>query len=352
MKNYFNKYTAIILFAAGSIVTACTVESEAPASASSSPLIEKATPALAPSNSLITLTGKGLGEIQYITFSKGNIRAEINSTLNTESNLILRVPTTAIPGMQEIILKNSIGVETKIPFNVLGFPTIVDVSNYNFSKDSEITLTGKNLDDVTKVVLTGTTTEVAVKSKTATQLVVTMPTTTIAQATLSITNAAGTTATTQEFVSLDNAYKIFTEGYDNGYQDASWGSAGTISKTVSRTGTASVYKDYAKGNWHQLGFGWNGLSNNGFKFLSFWIKGGSKDYELFISTQTSKGGFAATDEPKKISVPANVWTYFKLPVAKLELWATGTSFNQIGWRIKGPDASDERFYIDDLIFIK
>lgn len=352
MKNYFNKYTAIILLAAGSIVTSCTVESDAPASASSSPIIEKATPALAASNSLITLTGKGLGEIQYITFSKGNVKGEINSAFNTDNNLLLRVPVTAIPGMQEIILKNSLGVETKIPFNVLGFPTIVDVSNYNFSKDSEITLTGKNLDDVTKVVLTGTTTEATIKSKTATQLVLTMPSTTLSQATLSITNVAGTTATTQEFVSLDNAYKIFTEGYDNGYQDASWGAAGKISTTVSKTGTSSVYKDYAAGNWHQFGFGWNGLPNNGYKFLSFWIKGGSKNMELYISTQRSKGGFANTDEANKIAIPANVWTYFKIPVAKLELWATGTSFNQIGWRIKGPDGGDERFYIDDLIFIK
>ncbi|MEY4541102.1 MAG: hypothetical protein RLZZ306_2859, partial [Bacteroidota bacterium] len=78
----------------------------------------------------------------------------------------------------------------------------------------------------------------------------------------------------------------------------------------------------------------------------------TKNMELFISTQRSKSGFANTDEANKIAVPANVWTYFKIPVAKLELWATGTSFNQIGWRIKGPDGGDERFYIDDLIFIK
>ncbi|MCU0469325.1 MAG: hypothetical protein MUF58_12055 [Arcicella sp.] len=66
--------------------------------------------------------------------------------------------------------------------------------------------------------------------------------------------------------------------------------------------------------------------------------------ELFISSQTSKSGFASFDEPTKIA--------FKIPVAKLDLWATGTAFNQIGWRIKGPDGGDERFYLDDIIFIK
>lgn len=352
MKNYIVKIITIGIIGMSWLATSCTVESEPAPSASTSPNIEKITPALAASNAVLTLTGKGLGGIQYITFSKGNVRGVINSTFNTDNTLIFRVPAEAIPGNQDIIFKNSLGVEVKVPFNVLGFATILDVSNYNFTRGSEITLTGKNLDDVSRVVLSGTTTEVSIKSKSATSLVLTMPSTTLAQSTLSITNGAGTTVTTQEFVSLDNAFKIFTDGYDNGFQDASWGAGGTVSKTVFKTGTASVYKDYAAGNWHQLGFGWNPTPNNGYKFLSFWIKGGSKDMELFISSQTSKSGFASFDEPTKIAVPANVWTYFKIPVAKLDLWATGTAFNQIGWRIKGPDGGDERFYLDDIIFIK
>lgn len=352
MKKYFSRYIIITLLATLTTVWSCTVESEAPAAASAAPTIEKAMPALAASNAVITLTGKGLGDIQYITFSKGNVKAAVNSTFNTDNSLIFRVPTEAIPGNQEIILKNSLGIESKVAFNVLGFATIIDVSNYNFSKGSEITLTGKNLDDVTKVILVGTTTEVVIKAKTATTLVLTMPSTTLSQAALAITNGAGTTVTTQEFVSLDNAFKIFTDQYDNGYQDASWGSGGTISKTVFKTGTASVYKDYAAGNWHQFGFGWNATPNNGYKFLSFWIKGGTKEMALYISSQTSKSGFASFDEPTKIVVPANVWTYFKIPVGKLDLWATGTAFNQLGWRIQGPDGGDERFYLDDVIFIK
>jgi hypothetical protein len=29
-----------------------------------------------------------------------------------------------------------------------------------------------------------------------------------------------------------------------------------------------------------------------------------------------------------------------------------TAWNQIGWRIQGPDDQDETFYIDDVILIK
>lgn len=344
--------TFCMLSSASWFVTSCTVEADPAPSASASPSIAKVTPELGASNTVLTINGQGLGDIVYITFSKGNVRATINSTLNTENNLILRVPVDAIPGTQEIILKNRLGVETKVPFNVLGFATITEVSNYNFSKGSEITLTGKNLDDVTKVTLTGTTTEATIKAKTTTSLTVTMPAIAGSQTTLSITNGAGTTTTTQEFVSLDNAFKIFTDDYAAGFQDASWGAGGAISKTVFKTGTASYYKDYAAGNWHQMGFGWTAIKNDNYKFLSFWIKGGSKDMNLYISTPTSKSGFASFDEPTKIVVPANVWTYFKIPVGKLDLWATGAEFNQIGWRIQGPDGGDERFYLDDVIFVK
>jgi len=51
-------------------------------------------------------------------------------------------------------------------------------------------------------------------------------------------------------------------------------------------------------------------------------------------------------------VPAKVWTYFKIPLSKLKLWDKGTPVKQLGFRIKGPDAQDETFYIDDLLLVK
>jgi hypothetical protein len=354
MKNYIYRLTLVVFFALTTIFTACDLERDAPAPASDNPTVTEIKPALAPANTVLTLKGSGLGDIRSITFEKENINAPVIPTFNTEGALIFRVPIEAVPGVQKIKFKNGKGVEFSTDFNVLGFAAITDVSNYNFVAGNDLTLTGKNLDDVQTVTLTGTTTNVTIKAKTATTLTITMPTTDLNESKLTIVNGAGATTTTQSFVNMDKAFRVFTDVYENGFQDASWGSGGMISTTVFKSGTASVYKDYAAGNWHQLGFGWNFINNDNYKYLSFWIKGGTKDLNLYISSGSSPSGFASFDEFSKIAVPANVWTYFKIPVTTLKIWGNNnaTAWQQLGWRIQGPDGADERFYLDDVIFIK
>jgi hypothetical protein len=345
MKNYVMRLLILNLIF-GLMVSSCSDDETL------KPSVGGISPMQGASNELLTLTGKDLSNVQTIYFEKGNVLAGFNPNFNTKKAILFRVPAEAVPGEQNIIFTNTDGTEFTVAFNVLGFANIIDVSNYNFSENTEIVLTGKNLDDVTSVVFSGTTTEVEIVSKTATTLTVKFPATTLTETTLDITNAAGMTKTTQSFVAIDNAFKIFTDNYAAGYQDASWGSGGAISTTEFKSGTASVYKDYAAGNWHQLGFGWTNTPNDNYKYLSFWIKGASANYDLYITTSASKSGFASFDSNTRITVPANVWTYFKIPVSTLELWSTATEWNQIGWRIQGPDGQDERFYLDDVILVK
>lgn len=355
MKTNLIKIATCLFLLASFSIWSCTQENDPPAAASMNPSIAAISLEKAAANELLSITGTGLGGVQYIKFSKGNVPAGINSTLNTDKALLFRVPEDAIPGKQDIIFTNSAGVEFKMAFQVLGFAVVSQVSNYNFVKGTELTLTGKNLDDVKQVLLTGTTTEATIKSKTATTVTIIMPAAAAAtsQTTLDIINESGPITTTQSFVAVDNAYKLFTEGYDNGTQDASWGAGGKISSDVAKSGSKSVYKDYAAGNWHQFGFGWNEIPKSaGYKFVSMWIKGGTKDMSLYISTESSKGGFASTDESTRIDIPANVWTYYKVSIEDLALYSKAPVFKQLGFRIKGPDGGDERFYFDDLILIK
>lgn len=345
MKNIKTNFLGLTLIL-GLFVWSCSDED------SLSPSAQEVSPPQGASNELLTVTGKDLSNVETIYFDKENIKAVFNPNFNTGKAILFRVPADAVPGEQNIVFTNMDGTEFSIPFNVLGFANIISVSNYNFSANDQIVLTGKNLDDVSSVVFTGTTTEVEIISKTATTLTLKFPATTLNETTLEITNAAGLSRTTQSFVAIDNAFKIFTDNYAAGYQDASWGSGGVISTTEFKSGTASVYKDYAAGNWHQLGFGWTNTPNNNYKYLSFWIKGASTTYDLYITTSASKSGFASFDSNTRITVPANDWTYFKIPVATLDLWSTATEWNQIGWRIQGPDGQDERFYLDDVILVK
>lgn len=352
MKRIYGSTILLAVMTISTLLFSCRKETESLAEASSSPKANAIDPATAAGGDILTLTGSGLGDIVKVVFSNGQVPAPFNPVFNTDNALVFRVPDTANGGSQQIIFTNRLGNEVSVDFNVIALPSVNEASNYNFTIGTVITLKGNNLNDVSKVVLTGTTTQATIISKTKRELVISMPASTANRTFLDITNSTGTITTSQEFVNLDLAYKFFTDAYGAGHQDASWGDPGFISTTVFKSGTASVGKTFAAGNWHQLGFGWSNISDAGYTYLSFWVKGASKDYSLWISTPTSVGGFASFENNTRINVPANVWTYFKIPVTTLRLWATGSAFNQIGWRIQGPDGQDETFYLDDVILVK
>lgn len=346
----------VLLFSSLLLFTACEKDTDgSPEVKPGNPQSTGINPGEAAGGAMLTLKGSGLGDMRSIVFEKGNVPAALISTLNTESAIVFRVPDTAFGGTQNILFTNSNGVTLSVPFNVVAMPSVTDVSNYNFSTGTEITLTGNNLDDVTSVVLDGSTTEVEVVSKSRKQLVLKFPQTTLSRAKLKITNASGTITTNQEFVSIDNAFKIFTDSYGADFSDGSWGDPGTISTTEMKTGTASVFKKYAKGNWHLINFAnwWPGVKKDpAYTYITFWVKGGSKDYTLYLTGDKRAGGFGNGDRSVPINVPANVWTYFKLPLSTVDLWNKGDTFNQLGFWIPGPDAQDETFYFDDVMLVK
>ncbi|MBC7866942.1 MAG: cell shape determination protein CcmA [Gloeobacteraceae cyanobacterium ES-bin-316] len=350
---------SLALLLAISLFISCRKEVSSVIEASSNPLADSVSPSRAAGNNVLTLTGSGLGDIISVVFENGNIPASFNPVFNTDKAMLFRVPDTANGGPQNIIFTNRLGKQFTVPFSVIALPIVNSTSNYNFKENTEITLTGNNLGDVNKVVLTANPAlQATIVSKSKKELVIRMPATTLFRSTLDITNLTGTITTSLEFVSLVNNFNFFTEGFDNGEQDASWGDGGVVSSTEAKSGTLSFSKNFQAGNWHQMGFGWNNVVNDGYTYLSFYMKGGSVDFELWIFTQQSPGSsdpFGNANQ--KIIVPAKVWTYFKIPVNTLNLWANGPGFNQIGWRIKGPGGGqvgtgDERLYLDDVMLVK
>lgn len=311
-------------------------------------------PDSASGGTLLVVKGTGLGAIRSIMFEKGNVPASFYTTLNTETVIQFRVPDTAYGGPQNIVFKNSAGDSTLVPFKVLAFASVNAASNYDFTGGSEITLSGNNLEDVISVSLTGTSDEATIVSANKKSLVIKMPSSTVNRATLDIVNSTGLSTTTQEFINIDQAYQIFTDNYANGFGDGSWGSGAFISTTEYKTGTASVAKTYQKGNWHLINFAnwWPGCANEGYKYLTFWVKGASEDYTLYLTGDKRAAGFGNSDQSTPVNVPANLWTYFKFNITDIKLWANGTPFNQLGFWIKGPDKQDETFYFDDVLLVK
>lgn len=346
------KNLKIFLLAGVLILAGCTKEEQSESKASKNPVADKLDPEKASGNTVLTLTGSGLGGITSVVFEKGNVPAPFNPTLNTDRALIFRVPDTANGGAQNIILTNRLGAQLKVPFNVVALPLVNTASNYNFVEGTEITLVGNNLQDVTSITIDGTAAAASIVTQSKKELVIKMPATTVNSAKLVLTNSTGPITTNQVFVNLDKAYKIFTDDYGNGFENGSWGPA-SISSTFAKSGTKSFKAGYNKGNWSADGFAnWNGVASMPeYNYLSFWIKGASADYTLYVTGDARAGGYGNSDRSVPIAVPANVWTYFKIPMTTLELWKKGP-MKQLGFWIEGPEKQDEAFYFDDVILVK
>lgn len=358
MTLYKSTYFAGVALLAGLALTACQKDTDgSPQIAPGNPVATKIFPDSAAGGVAVTLTGTGLGDIRTIMFEKQNVPAGFQSTLNTDGALIFRVPAEAAGGMQNIIFTNSAGQSLKVPFKVLAYPTVSDVSDYNFTKGTVITINGNNFDDVTTVAvadsLKGISDNATIVSKSKKQLVVQMPATTLNRATLAITNGTGRIRTKQEFVNIDKAMPVFTDAYGT-FVDNSWGDAGTVSTKEAKDGKASAAKTFQKGNWHLIGFAnWAGMAYDPtYTYVTGWIKGASADYSLYLTTDAAKAGFGGFDEKNRIDVKAGTWTYFKLKISDIDFWSAGSTLKQVGFRIKGPDKQDETFYFDDILLVK
>jgi hypothetical protein len=279
------------------------------------------------------------------------------STLNTESVILFRVPSDAEGGAQNILLTNSEGKTLSVPFNVLAYPQVNTVSNYDFVTGSQITLFGTNLNDVSDVKLTGTSDHATIISKVKTKLVISMPATTVTRATLDITNVTGMRTTTMEFVSITNNFVMYADAwgpgaYNSGVQSWSWGcSVSEVSDQV-KTGTKALKVAYVDGGLSLfLGSDWGspmGVFTDWYSptYITFWAKGDGKDVTLQIIPDSPPwdGTYSGGGE-KVVSVPADVWTYFKFPASVI----TG-KYGRLDIKISG--STDRAVYFDDLLYVK
>lgn len=307
---------------------------------------------------VLTLNGSGLGDIRSIVFDKGNVPAIVTSTLNTESALIFRVPDTANGGTQNIIFTNSAGKTLSIPFNVIAMPAVTEVSNYNFTTGSQITLTGNNLNDVTSVVLDGSSTAATIVSQTRKKLVISMPQTTLSKAKLKVTNATGTIVTNQEFFSIPNNFILFaddwgTGAYNSGVQSWSFDCDVSTSTTEVRSGTTSLKTKYKENGGLSLFLGsdWGDpmkvftdwLPNS--KYITFWAKAVDSEAKLEIITDSPPWDGTYSGKGKiEVTVPKDVWTYFKV-----QNGLTG-KYGRVNIILRG--STDKVVYFDDLMFLK
>jgi len=339
------------------VFIACKKDSDgSPGAKAGNPTATAIQPDSAAGGAVITLTGSGLGQMRSIVFSKNNVPATFQPNLNTETSIVFRVPDTAYGGPQNIIFTNVDGKQLSVPFRVIAKPKITGVSNYNFTTGSKLVLTGTNLADVTSVVFTGTSTAITIDSQNRNRMVITMPATTLARSTLDLTNVSGTTTTTEEFVSLENNFIIYADGfgpgaYGSGVQSWSWST--TVSEVTDpvKTGTRALKAEYQNGglslflgsNWGSPQLNFTDFHNPRPRYLSFWARNpGTAPVTILIQPDGGAGSFNATGQAS-VSLPANdQWTYFKIDYP-----FTG-NFARLNIRVQ----TNATVFFDDIIWIK
>lgn len=298
-------------------------------------------PASAAGGEVITLTGAGIGQIRSIVFDKNNVPANFTSTLNTESNLIFRVPDTAFGGPQNVIFTNADGKTLTVPFSVIALPNVTSAFPTDFETDSEITLTGNNLDDVSSVLLEGTTDAATIVSQSRKQMVIKMPASTANRAKLKLTNSSGVRITDMEFVNVSRALTVFTEQLNNGFESWSWGGDFTASTDDKITGTKSLKAAYdPAGSWGGMQLGNGGsIDISTYKYFGFWVKGADVDKNVQF--------WLNWGNQKVITVPANKWTYFRYELATN--YAGVNTVNNVTFQIFD---NGKTLYFDNIMFFK
>jgi len=340
---------ALIITVLAFTLNACRKDGDGHPDISSGGLVaDKLSPDSAGSGSLLTLTGTGLGDIRSIVFDKNNAPAPFYSTLNTATALIFRVPDTATRGEQNIVLTNGAGKQVLVPFKVLPFALVNSAFPTDFEPGTQITLNGNNLDVLSKVVLSGTSTEATIVSKSLNRAVIQMPATPVTRAPLILTTSAGDKATTMEFVNVKQATAaVFTDSLVNPAQSWSWGGTYTPSSDDVVTGSKSLKAAYdPAGAWGglQIGMGSELPIPAGSKYFAFWAKGADEDKKVNVQI---KGNNWTTDNMKEITVPANKWTYFQL-----ELGSFIPNVSSVSVIVFQIHDAGKTIYYDNIMFIK
>jgi hypothetical protein len=311
-------------------------------------------------NNYYVLLGSNLGTTTKIVIN--GVSVYFNRAFSSDNSVIFQIPTT-VPYVQPqpntIVVTTLYGTVTYKFTTLPPPPTIVTETTNDFQTGSSITLTGKGFASVSAVKLRATNDVVAIASQNDSTLVLTMPKSTATQSTLLFTYTSGSnpsaqTASTAVFNDLDNAaFQVFTDGFGNGVWGNSWGPNGTSTNPANvKTGTTSFFVTYPQYNWWIGGWGFNTPLTNTYSYLTLWIKGGVQDETLDFISAAGNGGFGNSDQTVTLTVPKNVWTYFKLDISKTDMFATAQTTSAFGFYIRGPNGASETIYFDDVVLWK
>ena len=329
---------------------------------------------------LYVVYGTNLGSTTKLVINGVNVYFQRG--LISDNSIIFSIPTT-VPYVQpqpNTLVITTLHGSVTYKFTVLPPPpTITGVSDFDFQANTTITLTGKGFASVSAVKLRTTGDAISIISQNDSTLVMKMPAASAAtESTLLFTNTSGSnsaaqTASTTVFNDLDNGYQIFADNkFQNSWSDNSWSGPSGVSTNTSHSGTASAEASYPAGAWQIEGWAnyYPSIAYDpSYKYLTFWVKGGTVTHTLVLVGDQMKGGYGQVQNANAytaqlITVPAKVWMFFKIPLAPpstpfsatataLNFWANGTPAKQLGFFLQGMNGDvNETMYFDEVAFLK
>jgi len=331
-------------------------------------------------NTMYRINGANLGAATKLAIN--GVTVYFNPAWGDDNSIIFTLPTN-VPYVQPqpntIVVTTLYGTVTYKFTTLPPPPTITYVSDFDFFSNSQITLGGKGFASVSSVKLRATGDALTVVSKNDSTLVLQFPAaSTATESTLLFTytsgsNANAQTASTTTFDDLDNAYTIFYKSsFQNSWGDNSWSgpSGAQPGAPHSYSGTKSLEASYPAGAWQIEGWAnyYPSIAYDpSYKFLSFWVKGGVAAHTLVLVGNQMAGGYGQVQNANAytaqlVTVPANVWTYIKIPLSPsqtstnpnfLAFWDNGSPASQLGFFLQGMNGDvNETMYFDEVAFIK
>ncbi|SDZ86992.1 hypothetical protein SAMN05192529_10361 [Arachidicoccus rhizosphaerae] len=326
--------------------------------------------------------GKNLGSATEVYFN--GTQAYFNRALGTDETIIVQIPSTTPyrkPRATDSLTVVNLYGKASYPFMIIApAPTIQvsnGVSNYNFKNGSVDTLYGVGFASTDNLYIKGVSSSSASKglmdqvdilSVNDSVMIVKFPDSKITQGNLlfAYTQTDGskdTAISSTVFNNIDKAYQIFAnDNTQNGWGSWSWDAAG-ISTDYAKSGTKTFSMKFSGGGWKVDGLrqGGGGASDGlaysaDWQYLVFWVKGGNKAQTAYI--QWGDGGLGQ-NAVNDITIAANKWQFFKIPISSLK-WNTtsttwsdnkGSKLNTVGFFMKSND-DDEVYYFDDIMVVK
>ncbi|PZR29940.1 MAG: hypothetical protein DI535_00090 [Citrobacter freundii] len=256
---------------------------------------------------------------------------------------------------------------TIVDLNIAGlFPSATAASEINVSEGVTITISGQNLDKVSSLNFTGSTTEIPIVSQSPTSLVVTIPNIdAINIGTLDLVTPFGTTQSGFELVNVANAMQVFTDNYGTNIgpntDGDDYGSSQAVSSAVAKRGNASLAITYFGNNYSPGGvLNTANFVNAGYRYITFWVRSttngtGNEGIQMALMGSGMPDGYGNDFAGVGIVVSPE-WKYFKIaigPGSAKPMWNNGNAFRKFGWRLNNWNVpNNEVVYFDDILFVK